>query len=110
MLGASQIGDLQDAWAVSDGSGDANDPGTAEGSLEPEAPGGVDGSSDDVTDCVADGLTDGAADGGAGDADAGGGRLGPSVQPAPAVALEQAETSAVSATTSTTVVRRLEVL
>jgi len=62
MLGAGQIGDLQDAWAVSDGSGDADDAGAAEGSPEPDAPGEVDGSSDGVADGVADEVTDGAAE------------------------------------------------
>lgn len=107
MIGGRQRDGLQDGWAVVAGSADPDDAG-ADGSAEPEGePDGPPRQTEQVVGVgEATGVADGAAGAGAGAVDDDGGRLGPSVQPAPTVALEQAETIAVSATATTTAAMR----
>ena len=88
----------QDGSGVSVGSGDSD------GSADPDGPGDPDvpaeaageGATDGATDGAADGATDGAAEAAGADAPGELESVGPNVQPAPVVGLEQAATNAVS--------------
>ncbi len=84
----------QDGSGVSVGSGDSDGSTDPDGSADPDAP--ADAAGDGATDDATDGAAEVAGAEAAADADAPGEleRVGPNVQPAPVVGLEQAATSA----------------